>query len=170
MANFYDYINSHAYNNSIFHRLVNSFVLQGGGYTFSQSGSTGSLTPITALQPVPNEFGMSNVAGTLAMAKLGNDPNSATSQFFFNLANNASNLDNQNGGFTVFGQLTDPTELQTIINQFVTPAKLVTESAPRIRACSSPTAPLTSRCTANYAANDTNFPNDATSGQLPDDQ
>ena len=48
-----------------------------------------------------------NVAGTLAMAKLGGNPDSATSQFFINLANNDANLDLQNGGFTVFGQILD---------------------------------------------------------------
>jgi cyclophilin family peptidyl-prolyl cis-trans isomerase len=55
---------------------------------------------------VTNEPVYSNVRGTIAMAKLGNDPNSATSQWFINLANNAANLDDQNGGFTVFGEVT----------------------------------------------------------------
>ncbi|WP_200988936.1 Calx-beta domain-containing protein [Anabaenopsis elenkinii] len=52
--------------------------------------------------------------GTIAMAKLGNNPNSATSQWFFNLEDNSSNLNNQNGGFTVFGQVSSGNDLNTI--------------------------------------------------------
>ena len=48
-----------------------------------------------------------NIVNTIAMAKLGGDPNSATSQFFINLGNNDSNLDLQNGGFTVFARVLD---------------------------------------------------------------
>ena len=65
------------------------------------------INPLASYGPIPNEFSPSrpNVAGTIAMAKLGGDPNSATNQWFFNVADNSSNLDNQNGGFTVFGQV-----------------------------------------------------------------
>ncbi len=69
-------------------------------------GSRTALNPITSYGPIQNEFSSdrSNVSGTIAMAKVGNDPNSATSQWFVNLGDNSANLDNQNGGFTVFGK------------------------------------------------------------------
>ena len=54
---------------------------------------------------VTNEFHLSNVRGTVAMAKLDGNPNSATSDWFVNLANNSANLDHANGGFTVFGSV-----------------------------------------------------------------
>ncbi len=104
VANFLAYVRRGAYDNSFFHRLATGFVLQGGGFTIPP------LTKITADPPVVNEFSAtrSNLRGTVAMAKLGGNPNSATSEWFVNLANNAANLDNQNGGFTVFGRVTTP--------------------------------------------------------------
>jgi uncharacterized protein (TIGR03437 family) len=103
VANFLNYVNRGAYNNSFFHRSVPGFIIQGGGFTFGSGGAR----EIPADPPVRNEFNVSNTRGTLAMAKLGSDPNSATNQWFFNLANNAGNLNNQNGGFTVFGRVAD---------------------------------------------------------------
>jgi uncharacterized protein (TIGR03437 family) len=103
VANFLNYVNRGAYSNSFFHRSVPGFIIQGGGFTFGSSGAR----EIPGDPPVRNEFRVSNTRGTLAMAKLGNNPNSATNQWFFNLANNAGNLDNQNGGFTVFGRVAD---------------------------------------------------------------
>jgi peptidyl-prolyl cis-trans isomerase A (cyclophilin A) len=61
--------------------------------------------PIATYPAIPNEPVFSNTAGTIAMAKVDGDPNSATSQWFFNVGDNSANLDFQNGGFTVFGSV-----------------------------------------------------------------
>jgi cyclophilin family peptidyl-prolyl cis-trans isomerase len=104
VANFLGYVNSGLYNNTFFHRLVAGFVLQGGGY----SDMTGTVATVPQNPPVVNEYQASDpdVAGTIAMAKLGGDPNSATDQFFFNLVDNTTTLGpSNNGGFTVFGRV-----------------------------------------------------------------
>ena len=101
VSNFLSYVDAGLYNNSIIHRSIPGFILQGGGYDVSGS----QLYTIPPGSPIQNEPGISNVRGTIAMAKLGGDPNSATCQWFFNLADNSSNLDYQNGGFTVFGRV-----------------------------------------------------------------
>ncbi len=105
VANFLAYVNSGAYRNSFIHRSVPGFVIQGGGFAWDDA--TGNVTAVPTRAPVVNEFSASrpNRRGTVAMAKLGSNPNSATSQWFVNLADNSANLDNQNGGFTVFGEV-----------------------------------------------------------------
>ncbi len=107
VANFLTYVNSASanqnYNGSLFHRLAANFVLQGGGFKFNDT--TNTFTTLTKNAAVINEPGISNTRGTIAMAKLGSNPNSATNEFFFNLGDNSANLDTQNGGFTVFGQV-----------------------------------------------------------------
>ncbi|MBU2926192.1 peptidylprolyl isomerase [Colwellia sp. 1_MG-2023] len=100
--NFLQYVEEQHYTNSVVHRVSSNFVVQGGGYTFEGNFP---LTRIETNPAVINEPIYSNVRGTIAMAKLGGDPDSATDQWFFNLADNASNLDLQNSGFTVFGQV-----------------------------------------------------------------
>src|SRR6266851_2004730 len=100
VENFLKYVNRGSFRNTFFHRSVPGFVIQGGGYQFDTS-----VKEIPSDPPVRNEFRVSNTRGTVAMAKFGNDPNSATNQWFFNLANNASTLNFQNGGFTVFGRV-----------------------------------------------------------------
>jgi peptidyl-prolyl cis-trans isomerase A (cyclophilin A) len=102
VANFLAYVNDGAYSNTFFHRVEGGFVAQGGGFTYQ-----GTPTPSNVVQKpaVVNEPKYSNVRGTIAMAKLSGDPNSATNQWFINLGNNSANLDVQNGGFTVFGQV-----------------------------------------------------------------
>ena len=105
VANFLAYVNSGAYRNSFVHRSVPGFIIQGGGYAWDDT--IGSVATVPTNAPVINEFSVtrSNKRGTIAMAKLGSDPNSATSQWFINLADNSANLDTQNGGFTVFGEV-----------------------------------------------------------------
>lgn len=104
-ANFLKYIDSDAYTNGIFHRSDPRFVIQGGGFKIVDGASGKSLAAVNTFSPIVNEFKISNTRGTVAMAKLGGNPNSATSQWFVNLADNSDNLDNQNGGFTVFGRV-----------------------------------------------------------------
>lgn len=106
--NFINYVNSGAYTNGIFHRSVPGFVIQGGGYKIIESSSGKTLSAVSTFPPIKNEFKISNTRGTVAMAKIGGNPNSATSQWFINLADNSgppSQLDTQNGGFTVFGRI-----------------------------------------------------------------
>ncbi len=103
VANFLNHANRGEYTNTIVHRSVPGFIWQAGGF---QLAAAQNIAAIPAGSPVRNEFGASNVRGTIAMAKLGTDPNSATTQFFFNESDsNAANLDHQNGGFTAFGNV-----------------------------------------------------------------
>lgn len=108
--NFMQYVEDRFYDGTIIHRIAylsedppDPFVIQGGGFL-------PNLTQPPGLRAaVRNEFSpdRSNVRGTVAMAKLGGDPDSATSQFFVNLRDNSENLDNQNGGFTVFANVVE---------------------------------------------------------------
>jgi len=98
VANFLQYVQDGDYADTLFHRSVTGFVVQGGGFTWPD------FEEVPADPPVVNEFWTSNVRGTIAMAKQAGNPDSATNQWFFNLADNTS-LDGQNGGFTVFGRV-----------------------------------------------------------------
>ncbi len=112
VANFLRYVNAGSYNNSLIHRSVPGFIVQGGGFLAADSPNGPVYSSIATYAPVVNEFHLSNTRGTIAMAKQGGDPNSATSQWFFNESDsNAANLDNQNGGFTVFGKVADAASL-----------------------------------------------------------
>lgn len=107
VKNFLNYMRRGDFNSSVFHRSVAGFILQGGGFRWQNR----SFHTITSDPPVRNEFKLQNVRGTIAMAKLDGDPNSATNQWFFNLADNTANLDIQNGGFTVFGRVANAASL-----------------------------------------------------------
>ena len=102
VANFMNYVSAGKYTDVAFHRSKTSFVIQGGGFKGTGTGS--QFTSVITDPPVINEPGVANARGTVSMAKA-NDPNSATSQFFVSTADNRANLDYQNGGFTVFGRV-----------------------------------------------------------------
>ncbi len=124
VQNFMRYVQSGRYQNEFAHRLVPSFVVQGGGFGVTNRGTTNAqIYAITTYPPITNEFGVgrrfSNVFGTIAMAKSGGDTNSATSQWFFNLTNN-SFLDapDTNDFFVVFGHVVKGTNVLNILNTF----------------------------------------------------
>lgn len=102
VANFLEYVREGTYEQGIIHRSDPDFVLQGGGYQLVGD----AIRPVETRPPIQNEPGISNQRGTIAMAKVSGNPDSATSQWFFNLADN-SFLDSSNGGFTVFGEVSE---------------------------------------------------------------
>ena len=123
VANFLRYVDAGRYTNIFFHRCIPGFVAQGGGFGVADPASTNALAfyiPVSAYDAITNEFAVgprySNVYGTIAMAKTTNSPDTATCQWFFNLADNSANLDNQNGGFTVFGRVIKGTNVLTQFN------------------------------------------------------
>ena len=123
VQNFMRYVQSGAYTNMFLHRCIPGFVVQGGGFNTTNQLATNRFTVfdyVPNFGSISNEFNigtrLSNIYGTIAMAKAGGDPNSASSQWFLNLGDNSANLDNQNGGFTVFGRLVRGTNVLNIFN------------------------------------------------------
>ncbi len=102
VENFLSYVNGDDYAEGFVHRSVPGFVIQGGGFAYRN----GEVAAVSSRAPVQNEPRFANLRGTIAMAKIAGDPDSATSQWFINLADNTGALDGQNGGFTVFGEVT----------------------------------------------------------------
>jgi cyclophilin family peptidyl-prolyl cis-trans isomerase len=102
VANFLEYVRAGSYDGTIFHRVIDGFMIQGGGFD-------GQLAQKETRAPIQNESdnGLSNARGTIAMART-NDPHSATAQFFINLVDN-DGLDHgktgQVWGYAVFGKV-----------------------------------------------------------------
>ena len=105
VENFLRYVDEQFYDETIFHRVIDGFMIQGGGFdvTFNQKGTHA---------PIENEAdnGVANAEGTIAMARTG-DPHSATAQFFINLKNNTflnhTGKNPHGWGYAVFGKVTD---------------------------------------------------------------
>ena len=105
--NFLEYVSDGSYEKTLIHRLVNDFVIQGGGYTWPtlpSNESGGYPLKVESKGEIMNEPFNSNLLGTIAMAKVSEQPNSATSEWYINLSDNIS-LDSQNEGYSVFGHL-----------------------------------------------------------------
>jgi peptidyl-prolyl cis-trans isomerase A (cyclophilin A) len=106
VANFLQYVDEDHYAGTIFHRVISGFMIQGGG--FGEDFYDGNLQTRKTRPPIEIESknGLKNDRGTIAMARTGN-PNSATSQFYINVVDNASlNYPGHDGhGYTVFGKV-----------------------------------------------------------------
>ena len=105
VENFLSYVSNGFYDGTIFHRVINNFMVQGGGFT-------ADMEQKATQAPIDNEAnnGLKNARGTIAMART-QDPHSATAQFFINVQDNdflnhtGENM--QGWGYTVFGKITD---------------------------------------------------------------
>jgi len=107
VANFLQYVKDKHYDGTIFHRVIDGFMVQGGGFTADMRQK-----PTRAPVPLEASNGLKNAKYTIAMARTG-DPNSATSQFFINVKNNDMlNAPNPDGhGYTVFGKVVAGTDV-----------------------------------------------------------
>lgn len=125
--NFLNYVQSGFYVNTIFHRVIAGFVAQGGGFTTGLAAKPGSLAPIS----LESNNGLSNLRGTVAMARTA-DPNSATSQFYFNLADNLSldYKDADNPGYAVFGRVVQGLDVMDAIGTVATQSVNGTSDVP----------------------------------------
>jgi peptidyl-prolyl cis-trans isomerase A (cyclophilin A) len=101
VANFLAYVKSGQYSDTIFHRVIKGFMIQGGGFNTRYVEK-----PTRAPIPIESQNGLKNQLGTIAMART-SDPNSATAQFFINTVNNTGlDYPNPDGyGYTVFGKV-----------------------------------------------------------------
>lgn len=116
VSNFLIYVDDGSYDNLLIQRNVPGFVIQAGAYTYDENLNDGSfsydgngqynggLQLVTTKGSIMNEFNLSNTRGTLAMARVGGQINSASNQWFINLDDNSS-LDTVDEGFTVFGKV-----------------------------------------------------------------
>ncbi|MGF1578773.1 MAG: peptidylprolyl isomerase [Gemmataceae bacterium] len=127
VSNFLAYVKDKHYDGTIFHRVINGFMIQGGGFL------PGMQKKFSPRGPIKNEAfnGLSNKRGTLAMART-NDPDSATDQFFINVVDNAKGLDPRPGsaGYAVFGRVIDGMKVVDAIKEVPTTTKQAYQNVP----------------------------------------
>jgi peptidyl-prolyl cis-trans isomerase A (cyclophilin A) len=127
VANFVDYVKAGHYDGTIFHRVIDNFMIQGGGMTPDMKEKA-TRAPI----PLESRSGLVNARGTVAMART-MDPNSATAQFFINLKDNAF-LDAANArdgnGYAVFGKVTSGMDVVDKIKGVATGNKGMHQNVP----------------------------------------
>jgi len=115
VANFLTYVNEGFYTGTVFHRVIPGFMVQGGGFT-----ADGTQKPVRNPIKLESNNGLKNDIGTVAMART-NIPDSATSQFFINVANNVFlNYSPGNDGYAVFGTVTSGMDIVNAIVQVKT--------------------------------------------------
>ena len=115
VANFLSYVDAGHYDNTIFHRVISNFMVQGGGFL-----ADGTQKPTQSPIQLESQNGLSNDVGTVAMART-NAPNSATAQFFINVAqNDFLNYKPGNPGYAVFGKITSGMDVVNDIRQVET--------------------------------------------------
>jgi cyclophilin family peptidyl-prolyl cis-trans isomerase len=106
VLNFLNYVDRGEYDKMFFHRLAAGFVLQGGGFRYD---AVTGYAAVDTDPPIANDYTFCNVRGTVAMAKISGNPDSATAQWFINLIDNTATLSPEspsgNGGFTVFARV-----------------------------------------------------------------
>lgn len=120
--NFLDYVNAKFYDGTVFHRVIDGFMIQGGGYKIDG----GQLSEKKTNEPIKNEGknGLKNDRGTIAMARTSN-PDSATAQFFINSVNNDGlNYPKPDGhGYAVFGKVVEGMDVVDKISKTKTTMK-----------------------------------------------